>query len=341
MRVCLFEDEKYINFLPLVYLRPVWDLICGTGSIKEGIEKSLSGPIKSFYLERDYLPSSRDLDGELLFVNGRLLPNKELHKILRESHRLFISNGEIVAFRGTRAELDEAKKDPTKMPHREIKATLVQYPWDLLSNLAEQIGVTKIAEGVTISKQVVIDDSKGPVYIGKGTIVHPFTLLRGPLYIGENCRIAGEVSSSIIMSHSNKAHYGFIGDSYICSWVNLGAGTTNSNLKNNYGTVKVNGIDTGKQFVGCFIGDHTAIAIGTMIYTGCQIGVGANVFGVSHVKKVVPSFSWGEKGVAKIDKVREAAKAMMARRNVEFSPSYGRLLEKIYEITQKEEKSKS
>ena len=183
---------------------------------------------------------------------------------------------------------------------------------------------------------MVIDDSKGPVYIGRGTIVHPFTLLRGPLYIGENCRIAGEVSSSIIMSHTNKAHYGFIGDSYICSWVNLGAGTTNSNLKNNYGTVKVGGVDTGRQFVGCFIADHTAVAIGTMIYTGCVIGVSANVFGSHYVSKEVSSFSWGESGIAEIEKVKAAAKAMMARRSVEFSPSYGRLLEKIYEITQKE-----
>ncbi len=336
MKVCLFEDNKYVNFLPLVYFRPVWELICGAGSIKEGIEKNLSEPIKYFYLERDYISGSRDLDGEFLFINGRLLPNKFLSKILNEPHELFVSQGEIVAFRGTKEEFDEVKKDPTKKPHREVKLKLIQYPWDLLNNLGEQIGVTKVQEGAIVSSNVVIDDSKGPVYIGRGTIVHPFTLLRGPLYIGENCRIAGEVSSSIIMSHTNKAHYGFIGDSYICSWVNLGAGTTNSNLKNNYGTVKVGGVDTGRQFVGCFIADHTAVAIGTMIYTGCVIGVSANVFGSHYVSKEVSSFSWGESGIAEIEKVKAAAKAMMARRSVEFSPSYGRLLEKIYEITQKE-----
>lgn len=197
-----------------------------------------------------------------------------------------------------------------------------------------------IGRGTDIGAYAVIDASKGPVYIGEETIVHPHSLLRGPLYIGKNCRIAGEITNSIFMDYVNKGHYGFIGHSYICSWVNLGAGTTNSNLKNNYSSVKVfenkDMVDTGETFVGCFIGDHTKTAIGTMIYTGCVIGVAANLFGEPYYKKHVPSFSWGKKGFQKLEDAIDTAKASMKRRGVEFSQNDKLFFEKAYNLTQEQ-----
>lgn len=238
----------------------------------------------------------------------------------------------------------------------------IQRPWDLISCLKEnmeedfkklglkskgkihktavlinrkQIYVAKDAE---ICACAVLDATHGPIYVGEKTIVHPHALLRGPLYIGKNCRIAGEIVHSIILDYVNKGHYGFIGHSYICPWVNLGAGTTNSNLKNNYSSVKVwvNGkmVDSGQTFLGCFIGDHAKTAIGTMIYTGCVIGVAANLFGQPYYKKFVPSFSWGGgKVAADIEETIKTAKAAMSRRGVEFTAKDEALFRKVFEST--------
>ncbi|OGC03439.1 hypothetical protein A2276_00815 [candidate division WOR-1 bacterium RIFOXYA12_FULL_43_27] len=249
---------------------------------------------------------------------------------------------------------------PIKEKKRLIKE--IKYPWDLVSSLKEELEADfkiikpkkngtihksavlikpkkiHIAKGAQIGACAVLDATFGPIFIGEGTIVHPQSFLRGPLYVGKHCRIAGELVHSVILDYTNKGHYGFIGHSYIGEWVNLGAGTTNSNLKNNYSSVKVvingEGIDTGETFVGCFIGDHAKTAIGTLIYTGAVVGVFANIFGALPVTKFVPSFSWGGKG-GRVDlqKAKETAKAMMARRGVPFSADYAKLMEKIYEET--------
>ena len=194
----------------------------------------------------------------------------------------------------------------------------------------------RIEAGAEIEACAVLDARSGPIYIGKNTIVRPQSYLRGPLSIGPECRIGGEVTHSIFHGYANKAHYGFIGHSYIGPWVNLGAGTTNSNLKNNYGPVKVvlNGreVDTGQQFLGCFIGDHAKTGIGTLITTGAVIGVGANVFGGGVKPKFVPSFSWGNQGKYDLEKFLKVAAAMMARRGKKINPSEIEMLKKVYKL---------
>ena len=196
----------------------------------------------------------------------------------------------------------------------------------------------RIEAGATIGPLVVIDASNGPVVIREKTIVHPHTILRGPIYIGKDCRIAGELVHSVFLDYSNKGHYGFIGHSYIGSFVNLGAGTTNSNLKNNYTNVGIYNdgtmIDSGQTFLGTFIGDHTKTAIGTMIYTGCIIGVSANLFGEPYYKKMIPSFAWGTKGRQKVEQAIETAKAAMARRGIEFSSKDEALFMEIFTSTE-------
>ena len=222
-------------------------------------------------------------------------------------------------------------------PQRKIK-----YLWDLIVGLKEDLeedlrgmgyGVrgmvhpsvviyapekVLIEEGAEIEAGAVLDARSGPIYIGRGTIVKAGADLRGPLSIGPECRLGGEITHSIFHGYSNKAHYGFIGHSYIGEWVNLGAGATNSNLKNNYGTVKVqvNGkeIDSGQQFLGCFIGDHAKLGIGTLINTGAVIGLGANVLGGNVTPKYVPNFRWDEKTKYRLEDFLKAAEAMMGRR---------------------------
>lgn len=164
-----------------------------------------------------------------------------------------------------------------------------------------------------VSPHVMIDASSGPVIIDENVTLSSFTYLQGPLYIGNNtvvqphsqvkqciigpqCRIAGELSKVIIQGFSNKAHYGFLGDSYLGEWVNLGAGTTNSNLKNNYETVsvQVNGrnIDTNSLFIGSFIGDHSKTAIGTLLNTGTVIGPGCNIISNGFPLRYIPALHW-------------------------------------------------
>jgi len=229
-----------------------------------------------------------------------------------------------------------------------------EYIWDLIINLKQDLEedirvvgsrikgqvhksaviVNKknvlIEEGAIVEACAVLDASSGPIYIGKGTIIKPQSYLRGPLSIGPECRIGGEVIHSIFHGYSNKAHYGFIGHSYIGEWVNLGAGTTNSNLKNNYGTVKVNGVDTGEQFLGCFIGDHAKTGIGTLINTGAVIGVGASVLGGKVTPKFIPNFSWVDGSKVDWDKFLAAAKKAMARRHRELDKNTENSLQAIY-----------
>jgi len=234
----------------------------------------------------------------------------------------------------------------------------IEYLWELIINLKEDLEedlrvlgsrvkgqVDKsavlyapenmlIEEGAEIEACAVLDARSGPIYIGKNTVIRPQSYLRGPLSIGPACRIGGEVTHSIFHGQANKAHYGFIGHSYIGEWVNLGAGTTNSNLKNNYGTVKmlVNGkeVDTGEQFLGCVIGDYAKTGIGTLINTGTVIGLGANVLGGKVTPKNIPDFQWDEKNKYRLEDFLKAAAAMMGRRGQKLTADKIDRIKEIY-----------
>jgi UDP-N-acetylglucosamine diphosphorylase/glucosamine-1-phosphate N-acetyltransferase len=196
-----------------------------------------------------------------------------------------------------------------------------------------------VERGAVVEPSVCFDTTEGPILLRAGSHVHAFTRLVGPLYVGEHtlvtsgrieassigdtCKVHGEISNSIFLGHSNKAHEGFIGHSVVGRWVNLGASTITSNLKNTYGDVQLwtpeGTRDTGMQFLGTMFGDHVKTGIGLCLTTGCVLGAGANVFGSTMPPKVVAPFSWGEAGTFKpyhIDKFLETAERMMARRDV-------------------------
>jgi hypothetical protein len=154
--------------------------------------------------------------------------------------------------------------------------------------------------------------------------------------IGDVCKVRGELSSSVVLGHSNKGHDGFVGHSYLGRWVNLGASTVTSNLKNTYGTVALwtpSGVrDTGMQFLGTMFGDHVKTGIGLRLTTGCVLGAGANVFDQMPPKAVAP-FSWGGKppyDTYQADKFVETAARAMARRHVELSDRARRHLMSVY-----------
>jgi UDP-N-acetylglucosamine diphosphorylase / glucose-1-phosphate thymidylyltransferase / UDP-N-acetylgalactosamine diphosphorylase / glucosamine-1-phosphate N-acetyltransferase / galactosamine-1-phosphate N-acetyltransferase len=223
-----------------------------------------------------------------------------------------------------------------------------------------------IADSAVIKPGVVLDAEKGPIYIGNNVTILPFTTIVGPAYIGDGsivkanstiyentsigpvCKVGGEIEGSIIHGYSNKQHSGFLGHSYVGAWVNLGAGTNNSDLKNNYGTVKVHNaseeIETGLQFVGLTMGDHSKSAINSMFNTGTIVGVSSNIADSGFPPKYVPSFSWLAPGGAlatyKVDRAIAVARKVMARRNVELTSVEEAMFRKVFEMTTEERRKR-
>ncbi|MEP6835414.1 MAG: glucose-1-phosphate thymidylyltransferase, partial [Gemmatimonas sp.] len=196
------------------------------------------------------------------------------------------------------------------------------------------------------------DTTLGPILVRKGATVQAFTRVVGPCYIGANstvmgdrisgsaigdtCRVHGELSATVFVGHSNKGHDGFVGHSIVGRWVNMGAGTITSNLKNTYGTVALwtpNGIrDTGLQFLGTLFGDHAKTGIGMKLTTGCVLGTAANVFD-KMPPKVVEPFAWGTGAPYdsySIDKFVETAERMMSRRQVTLTDEGRAFLREVH-----------
>jgi UDP-N-acetylglucosamine diphosphorylase/glucosamine-1-phosphate N-acetyltransferase len=204
---------------------------------------------------------------------------------------------------------------------------------------------------------VVLDARDGPIFIENGAHIEPFSYIQGPTYIGTKtliasarirgetslgpvCRIGGEVEASTIQGYSNKHHDGFLGHSWLGEWVNIGAMTTNSDLKNNYGNVRVvlegiGQIDSQVMKLGCFLADHVKLGIGLHLIGGTMIGTGSNVFSVHTAPKNVPHFTWGSDVFReyRIDGMINVARKVMARRKRELTPSYEQLLRDAFDIT--------
>jgi UDP-N-acetylglucosamine diphosphorylase/glucosamine-1-phosphate N-acetyltransferase len=210
-------------------------------------------------------------------------------------------------------------------------------------------------KGSSVGPGAVIDTADGPVHLARGAAVMAHAYVQGPAFVGEGslvkvgakiyegtvigpgCKIGGEVECSTILGWSNKQHDGFLGHAYVGHWVNLGAGTDVSDLKNTYGTVRVtmNGetIDTESCFVGPVIGDHAKTAIGTRLNTGTVVGVFANVATTGFPPKEIPAFSWltGD-GISDhdIERALETARVVMGRRGQELSPPAERLIRALH-----------
>lgn len=222
-----------------------------------------------------------------------------------------------------------------------------------------------IDEGAKIKPGAVLDAEDGPIFIGKNAVVFPNSAIEGPVFIGEGtqvkmganiykdtsigeiCKVGGEIEHSIIHSHSNKQHGGFLGHSYLGKWVNLGADTNNSDLKNNYGSIKViindEQVDSGSQFVGLTMGDHSKTAINTMFNTGTVVGVSSNIFGAGFPAKYIPSFTWGgAEALTSYDLERslEVARRVMARRNMHMTDVDEKLFRKVFDLTKEERRKR-
>jgi UDP-N-acetylglucosamine diphosphorylase/glucosamine-1-phosphate N-acetyltransferase len=215
-----------------------------------------------------------------------------------------------------------------------------------------------IEEGAEVFA-AIFNTTEGLIYIGKDAVIMEGAMIRGglalcnhatikmgakiygPTTIGPHCKVGGEVGNSVIIGYSNKGHDGYLGNSVIGEWCNLGADTNTSNLKNNYSEVRVwsyneeEAIPSGQQFCGLIMGDHSKSSINTMFNTGTVVGVCANVFDGGFPPKHVPSFSWGGKDSIekfKLEKAYEVAERVMSRRSIEFTDADKEILKHISEL---------
>ena len=404
--ICVFEDDRWQDLLPLVYCRPVYELRCGISSLLDKIVRAYPAQ-KLALLCRDYLadtlaqrvpsPINSVPPGEdVLFLNGRLLLTQPIP--VDGPEEIGVCNGSVAYARlkaPTAATLthktflagDVEKSLPHNLRHTDCQVTLLRYYWEIIDHNEDQLaadfqalaspgdirgqvydGVHLLAkdnifigEGATIKPCCVLDAEDGPIYIAEGVKVMPSTTIIGPAYvgpkskiqmasrlhegsnIGEVCKVGGEIENSIMHSYSNKQHDGFLGHAYICQWINLAADTINSDLKNTYGTVRVQLphklVETGSKFVGLAMGDHSKSAIASTFTTGSVVGYCCNVLNSDFPPKFVPSFSWlTDKGPQPYSPTTavEVARRVMSRRDMEVTDADVALFHKLYDLTQSE-----
>lgn len=377
MTIYIFEDKEYSRLYPLTYLRPVFDLRCGILTLKEKIQLAYPKAKIKVLCRKDF--SEDQISEEGLFINGRILANKNLAKLLplRGPDELFFCEDELVAVRTSKPPKGLNELFSLSLPRKNVEVKIIRYAWDLikLNHLAleedfsalfkrpKNQGKThgsaifyqkeniQIDKGAEVEALCVLDARSGPIYIASGAKVTSLSKIEGPAYIGKNslilkahlrqntsigpsCKVGGEVEDSIFLGFSNKQHEGYVGHSYICEWVNLGALTTTSDLKNNYSHIKVwvNGemIDSKEQFMGSVISDHSKTAIGSMLNTGTVMGIFVNYFSPELSPKYLPSFTWGTKEKYELEKALETAEKMMKRRNASLTSSHKSIIKAIY-----------
>jgi UDP-N-acetylglucosamine diphosphorylase/glucosamine-1-phosphate N-acetyltransferase len=382
----LFDDARAREWQPLALTRPVGELLFGIGTLRSRAEHVLdlecAGHIADGlhgFDETDAPPvlgpdaaSRRDA----IFLLSRFVPEPGP---VPDAPAVLVSGGRVVGCRpggggpSPPAEFFERPDDHAPdLPRHEITGTLIESLWDLMlanadrtaRDLADAEHTTlppavhhlgeapvSVGAGVEFAPGTILDTRHGPIRLDDGVVVHPFTRVVGPTYVGRRsvllggpfeavsvgpvCKVHGEIEETVILGYSNKAHDGFLGHAYVGAWVNLGALTTNSDLKNNYGSVRVwtpsGTVDTGHRKVGCFLGDHVKTAIGTLLNTGTVIGAGSNVFG-GMPPKYLPPFSWGDAGtVYDLDPFLRTAETVMGRRDIHLSASHRDLLRAVWQ----------
>jgi len=407
MQVCIFETQKGSEKLyPLTYLRAAFELKCGMNSLLDKLASRFKGEKINLWVRDCMVEVTKEKfdypvndinalkQDDVLFISGRLLLDGKVDFTCEEGvyYADVQKDSQDIAYAYVKKEALADFKDPVEfilsanLAAREIKATLIERPWDLVDNNGNQIKIdfegiktpsqpipdsvpvvgdknkVYIAKDVELYPCSVIETVHGPVIIEDGAKVFPLSRIEGPAVIGKNaqvfsakvregttigemCRVGGEIEESIMHAYSNKYHDGFLGHSYVCEWVNLGALCTNSDLKNDYSSVSVymNGefMDSGSTKAGAYIGDHVKTSIGTLLNTGTVVGVMSNLVGGEGIlPKFVPSFCWflnkkPTKGYG-FEMLLDTAKKVTSRRGKELTESQINLLRHVKELTKAE-----
>lgn len=388
MRICLFDGPNRSDLLPLVYTRPVADLNIGASKLSDRWVSCLNAVVvveTIAYLQAETPPFDVAIQAgclpnpELIAAinnlnNGQKLmhgANMIAFKGAVSSTAPALNNFEAIAFDADITIIRypwDLFSNNAKTIHADAASFVASHNNKLHeSNQHHGEHALLIGDGVTAfaaifntaEGPIIIDDGatimegamlRGPLYIGKNTVVKMGSKIYGGTTIGHNCKVGGELNNVIFHANSNKGHDGFLGNAVIGEWCNLGAATDASNLKNDYSETRAwnytqqKFISTGLQFCGPIIGDHSKTAIQTPLNTATVIGVGCNIFTVGFPRTFIPSFSrGGAQGVSENNpsKVLETARVVMARRGYELSKHQENVLREIFTLSQQFRKKSS
>ena len=379
MNVILFDNNR-VNYYPLSFTRPIAYFRVGIFTIKEKWEqyyKSVSVKTEDYLSAKFALKVQKDN----LWIDARIFPSQALITELNSLRigEALAKNGTIFAFRNSAFTSDKLNIIDSNAAFNSIENL-----WDIFLDNDREINSdfeflakrksqtlnqsnTLIGDKIFIEKGAkvscsILNTENGPIYIGKDAEIMQGSLVRGPfamlnnsvlkmgskIYgattLGPFCKVGGEVSNAVFFGYSSKAHDGFLGNSVIGEWCNLGADTNNSNLKNDYAEVKLWNYETesfkntGLQFCGLIMGDHTKCSINTMFNTGTVVGVSANIFGSGFPRNFIPSFSWGGASgfsVYKLAKVFDVVEKVFARRKLKFDKVEKDILSHVYDMTKR------
>ena len=380
MNIILFDTNR-ATFYPFSFTRPIAYFRIGILTIKEKWEqyyKSVSVKTED-YLSKKF---TQNIQNDNLWIDARTLPSQSLVTELNSLRigEALEKDGDIIAFRKSnfctlKLNIIDSNSSFNSLNNLcEIfskNAREINNDFDILvkGKKSAYINSTNtiigdnifIAEGAKVSCSI-LNSEHGPIYIGKdaeimeGSIIRgPFAMcnnstlklgakIYGPTTIGPFCKIGGEVNNSVFFGYSSKAHDGFLGNSIIGEWCNLGADTNCSNLKNNYATVKIWSYveesfrSTNLQFCGLIMGDHSKCGINSMLNTGTVIGISANIFGSGFPRNFIPSFSWGGSSgfsIFKLSKAFDVVEKVFSRRNLNFEKVDQDILEHVYAMTKR------
>lgn len=360
MNINLNDDKKHLTFAPLTFTRPVGQLRMGILTNAQRWKLLLPEANIGFETE-DYLADKFAALPAALSVNATVIPNQELVaavKVLKGNEQL-VADGFWIARNGTgevliqyHGRLPICLEERWHLYQRNADVLIADFELLTIGRTSQVVSSTNtiigdparifLEEGAKVEASV-LNVQLGPIYIGKHAEVMEGCLLRGPIALcedsglkmgakvygattlGPHCKVGGEVNNVLFQAYSNKGHDGFLGNSLIGEWCNLGADTNTSNLKNNYGNVKCYSyeqeklVQTDIQFMGLVMGDHSKCGINTMFNTATVVGVMANIFGAGFPEKHIPSFSWGSDQNFDFEKAVEGANNMMFRRNEQLS----------------------
>lgn len=376
MKIILDDNGLHLRFAPLTLTRPVGDLRIG---IFTNVErwKLFVPDAEIFFKTENYLegkfPSIENAD---LIVNAAVIPNEDLVAAilnLEENTSLYLGENRIVK-KGTGAnKIHFTGCEPIILNERwdlfQKNGQAIVQDFELVSTCSVSSKLSKtntvigdpslifLDEGAKV-EAAILNTTNGPIYVGKNAEIMEGSIVRGPLAmceesalklgakvygpttLGPHCKVGGEVNNTIFYAYSNKGHDGFLGNSLIGEWCNLGADTNTSNLKNNYGNVstysyeKAAEVSTNVQFMGLCMGDHSKCGINTMFNTASVVGVSTNIFGAGFPDKYMPSFSWGgadETVPFRFEKAVEYANNMMSRRGNQLTEEEVSILRHIAE----------
>ncbi len=370
------SEESRLPFRPLADTKPIGALRCGIFTLdekwKHDLQKATVSYLTENYLQAVFIaPTEQDI----LFVDSRVIPTTALcsQVINLNPGESITYEGKILIARGSHLNDEFDAQEVIEAPKvLSNYFDLLDYNHEEIGNDLERIRSVRMNQGINDPHTVVygmenvfVDEGAvvrnaslnaldGPIYIGKNATIHEGSIIRGPVAIGEDshvlsgsrirgastfgprCAIGGEIKNVIFQGYSNKGHDGYLGDSLVGSFCNFGAGTTSSNLKNNYSNVRVwdypsnKFCDSGRVKFGLVMGDFTHTAIGTLFNTGTCIGTFVHAFGNEVLSKHFESFSWGASDRYALDKALNAAQTIKEHKGQELSKGEVDIIEYLF-----------